>query len=489
MVKANICDRYVGEWRDDKKDGYCIYKNKTGVTVIEGYWKDDLLYERSKGDQLHERSNEIKSRIIESEISRQINPAGSYCYGFGCCCNPLKGILPSTVFALGPLIVKKLTEIGCIALESGVKVDCTNKRHKRIGISGFGTKVFSDYIDNVFLDPNDIKPEEIVYFLENLFNQIKIKNQYPVIESEQINPAGNYCYGFGCCFNPHQIKIKKNISLEQIEALKGYKITATSASVASLIALKCFLKDSNNREKFRKIALERLQINQEEEQKLLDNLTNLLDKRAMYINPPGILFLKSCCIGALENQSYGVNSSFCSEKYFTNMINEYLSGNFQLYPGIVFKHNIEAHYHKFFCNIVSEDHISMFSSVTDDMVFPFYYVAEFAKELKYRTQLGNETIPELVYQIMQYHNLQTIEKHIDDKFANTHDIKDIAKFYLQLRDNYLASQSMENFEEKLVTIFENHEQRWRPKPPSVRCQSLRLRKLDGDKEEQELFSI
>jgi len=61
--------------------------------------------------------------------------------------NPLKGILPSTVFALGPLIVKKLTEIGCITLESGVKVDCTNKR---IGISGFGTKVFSDYIDNVF---------------------------------------------------------------------------------------------------------------------------------------------------------------------------------------------------------------------------------------------------------------------------------------------------------------------------------------------------
>jgi len=74
-------DRYVGEWRDDKMDGYCRYENKTGVTVIEGYWKDDLLYERSKGDQLHERSNEIKSRIIESEISRQINPAGSYCYG------------------------------------------------------------------------------------------------------------------------------------------------------------------------------------------------------------------------------------------------------------------------------------------------------------------------------------------------------------------------------------------------------------------------
>ena len=401
--------------------------------------------------------------------------------------NPLKGILPSTVFALGPLIVKKLTEIGCITLESGVKVDCTNKR---IGISGFGTKVFSDYIDNVFLDPNDIKPEEIVYFLENLFNQIKIKNQYPVIESEQINPAGNYCYGFGCCFNPHQIKIKKNISLEQIKALKGYKITATSASVASLIALKCFLKDPNNREKFREIALERLQINQDEEQKLLDNLIYLLDK-AMYINPPGILFLEGCCIGALENQSYGVNSSFCSEKYFTNMINEYLSGNFKLYPVIGFKHNIETSNYKFLWSIASEEHISMFSSVTDEMVFPFYYVAEFAKELKYTNQLNDEKlndekISELVYQIMQYHNLQTIEKHIDEKFANTHDdneiIKDIAKFYLKLRDEYLASQSMENFEEKLVTIFENHEQRLRPKPPSVRCQGLRLMKLNGDQE-------
>lgn len=194
-------DRYIGEWRDDKKNGYCRYKNIRGVTIFEGYWKDD---------KLHKRNNEIKSRthqypVIESE---QINPAKSCFCGFDFFYNPLKGILQSTVL---PLIKMKVIE----SSQSGVDVDCNNKT---ITVSGFGTKVFSNHMGNVFLDPNDITLKEIVYFLENLFHKIQ----------------------------------NKNTGLEKIEALKDYKITATSASVASFIALNCFLKDLKNNHNHKK---------------------------------------------------------------------------------------------------------------------------------------------------------------------------------------------------------------------------------------------
>ena len=235
-----------------------------------------------------------------------------------------------------------------------------------------------------------------------------------------------------------------------------------SASVGSFLALDYFLKKKNpiEMEAFFKRVAKRLfsdvienEISPESESEILklqreiqELVTGIVEK-AIFVNPPGILFHGK--IGnyfGLKTQSLALEEGLLvSEKYFINMISQYLLDRFELYT-INIEHNEWFSYEHRYDETVPRCKL-MYSSYADEMVLPFFYVAMFAGELKYY-EIGNETqISNFVYKIMQHHNLHEnkIEEVFDEYFSNDKENKknqivEIAKKYLEFRDDYFGLQ-------------------------------------------------
>ncbi len=469
---------YEGEWQNGKKYGKGTYTYPDGgickvkwkedgqmdnrYKLVKMYWVGKMAPKGKEGENLKQQP------VIEST---QSYPAYS-CFEHDGFYDVQKYLLQSIGISS---IVRSIA--GYTGLQSGVDA---YDQQEIIVTGGFGTSVFGiERIENVFLNPKDITPEQIICFLEQLAEK----------------------------------------------DLGKYTLIAYSASGPSFMALSSFLQElelEHNKE-LKDIILTKL----EGGIKQAENLENLVSKRTICVNPPGILYIDininssipiissiTSSITSRKTQSCAVDGKFVSEGYFTNMIEKYLSGGFELWAVTDLSHSgagLNPSDYK------STEGAVVISSVTDEMVFPFYYVAEFAKELQDKTQLDDKIISKLVYKIMQYGDLDNFtgnkenfiinflcsvkssteygnctSKNLEFDLDEMKNIEKIVEYYLQLRDNYLACQSMHHDSEgfkKVVKIFENHEQVRRPKPPSVRCQPSRSGKLNGDEEEQELFSI
>ena len=112
------------------------------------------------------------------------------------------------------------------------------------------------------------------------------------------------------------------------------------------------------------------------------------------------------------------------------------------------------------------------SSVTDEVVFPFYYVVEFAKQLRdiFNSSLNDKTISKLAYKIMQFGYSKDGKDNIEQFFSGLHikeegkeSAQEIAKYYLEIRDKYIEAQqechekqNWKEFKEKTTDIFDRH---------------------------------
>ena len=41
-------EKYVGEWKNDKKDGQGVYCNTDGSILKRGFWRDDIFLKKSE---------------------------------------------------------------------------------------------------------------------------------------------------------------------------------------------------------------------------------------------------------------------------------------------------------------------------------------------------------------------------------------------------------------------------------------------------------
>ena len=296
-----------------------------------------------------------------------------------------------------------------------------------IAINGFGTNVFGNRMNDCFLNPTEIKSEQITYFVKQLIEAYK-----------------------------HHDNDKKPLEVFNELCEDDMPYVVYSASAGSFLALDCFLKTKSLTEKtvfFNEVVAklfpdvaenERLDL-QTKAQKLI---TNIVEK-AILVNPPGVLFLADPYSRfSLKTQSLALGDrSLASEEYFINMISTYLSGSFELIPFI------GSHCHhsdgvlKWREN-KKHNGRSIYSSCSDEMAFPFLHVANFAKELQDKKIGDNKAISKYVYNIMQFGNrceFDKVEEIFDANFKDFAeqklDVVNIAKRYLQLRDEYLDLQS------------------------------------------------
>ncbi|NBR94940.1 MAG: hypothetical protein EBT55_01350, partial [Proteobacteria bacterium] len=306
-------------------------------------------------------------------------------------------------------------------------------QQSQILIFGFGMPVFGTSYKDAFLDPKNIKPENIAFFIKQL---AKICD-----ESKEFSET----------------------SLDQLLQLVGEKqFVFYSASAGSSLALSSFLKNKTDEQKtefFKEVVKELFpqQTNNEELPNKVKSIIEGIVKKAAAFNPPGISYHAGLSrYFDLKEQAYGVGE-LVKETYFTNMIEACLSR--KVYP----RHVKSSH-----SPVVKKDALDkilgnqkkpppVFSSFCDEAVFPFYYVAMFAKKLKELNYgLDDEQISKFVYKVMQYGDI--VEKDGDgfelDRFCklaidelklsdNQHKAKvvsDMAQKYLSIRNSYLALQ-------------------------------------------------
>ncbi len=371
--------------------------------------------------------------------------ASQDCCGFGCCFQ----------YCLQPAINLLIG-----TNENGINV-CRKDGTIKVRIGGLGTRVFGDNTKNVFLDPDKIDPEKIAYFINQL---IKAYDKNTSHKLSVFNTSDDWIALFDKLCSD-----KENM-----------KFVAHSASAGSLLVLISFLKNQNDKSKesfYKEVVAKLFPLADGEQrlelQKKAQELMEYIAKEVNFVNPPGILFHAGLAHYYYLNpklQSLAVGEQrLAGEGYFINMLREYLSGGFKLFPTKKSLHGgIPS-----FC----DDKNFLISSVTDDIVFPFYYVAMFAKDLQ-TYNLDDETISKFVYKVMQYGKIvkkedgtfEQISKFVckatgcgdigkkedgtfelDDfcqvainelKLSNDHkdEVSAIAKEYLNIRDGYLALQ-------------------------------------------------
>ena len=360
-----------------------------------------------------------KGRSLTSIETTQIG-ASQDCWGCGCCfLDPFKYCLQSAISRFFNIEVN----------QNVIRIYDNEETKKVVVINGFGTSVFGNEMKNVFLDPGKIEPKQIAYFINQL---IKACDENT---SDDLSVFNTLCSD------------KENM-----------KFFACSASAGSFVALSSFLKNQNDTAKknfFKEVVAKLFPLaNEEQRLELGNNAQKLMEtivKKATLVNPPGILFhAGSANYFGREKQSLAVGEGLLvSEKYFINMISEYLSGGFKLAPKTRCLHAADT---RLFRNHKN----ALISSVTDEIVFPFYYVARFAEELK-KLNCGldnDEQISKFVYKVMQYGD--TVKKDGGtfelDYFCQVainelnlsgdkhKEVSDIAKKYLIVKNDYLDLQ-------------------------------------------------
>jgi len=359
--------------------------------------------------------------IIVTEETDNIPAANCWGYGFCHGFNFNEWVLP--------YLARFIADFPVCSHSRGIIND---DQQSQILIFGFGMPVFGTSYKDAFLDPKNIKPENIAFFIKQL---AKICD-----ESKEFSET----------------------SLDQLLQLVGEKqFVFYSASAGSSLALSSFLKNKTDEQKtefFKEVVKELFpqQTNNEELPNKVKSIIEGIVKKAAAFNPPGISYHADLSrYFDLKEQAYGVGE-LVKETYFTNMIEACLSSN--LYP----RHVKSSH-----CPVVKKDALDkilgnhkkpppVFSSFCDEAVFPFYYVAMFAKKLKELNYgLDDEQISNFVYKVMQYGNIvkDGDEFELDDfcKLAidelklsdNQHKAKvvsDMAQKYLSIRNSYLALQ-------------------------------------------------
>ena len=307
----------------------------------------------------------INRKVEVTEVAPHI-PAAN-CWGYGCCFfQPFKGCLQWA---------NRIFDDYCKANTNGIQIYSKGTQTVVI-IDGFGTSVFGNEFKNVFLDPDKIDPEKIAYFINQLIKAYD-KNTSDENTSHKLSVFNTLC------------------SCEIIELI------ANSASAGSLLVLSSFLKNQNdeNKESFFKEVVEKLFPSNFDDVslELQNNAQKLMEyiaEKVNFANPPGILFnagFAKCFDLKLQSLALG-KQGLASEGYFIEMIRVYLSGGFKLCHSYGWHNDLP----KF-----DNDKNLLISSVTDEIVFPFYYVAMFAEELK-TYNLDDEKISKFVYKVMQY---------------------------------------------------------------------------------------
>jgi len=328
--------------------------------------------------------------------STVVQPASSFCCDYGyCSCSGLFNWINNCRKDL------LLTTITLLPHEQHYGVVYA---YNNITLYGSGTKVFGNKMDNVFLDPNNITPKEVAFLLQQIL-------QHKRPEEDHLA----YLQTFGT-------------------------LDAHSASGPSIIALNDFLEklgynETNDDKKndltyfFAEEVANALSTPDRPYdvatvQQLFGELARLTSK-VICINPPGIFFnaeFRSKYFLSLETQSYAVGDApdkIVTETYFTTMIEKFLQKTLPILP-------LEGILHNTDCSAINSKYTTfrefrynfqgmqrVVSSVTDETVFPFYYVAKFAEQLRDKTRLDNKTISKLVYQIMQYGDLENVEEDVN----------------------------------------------------------------------------
>ena len=411
-------------------------------------------------------------------------------WGCGCCfLNPFKYCLQSaiSIFANN---VKVINDNGItICKYEEMYVDEETKKETGllvVTIEGFGTSVFKKWYNNVFLNPDEIEPEQIAFFIKQLMEAInayhknqltKAQNAYDEIINAQNTCHENQFIEEGNAYNQlMEARNAYNQSTPSKDAFntlcsdKNMEFIVYSASAGSFVVLSSFLKNNREKEDFFKEVIAELfpsNVGEDERLKLQEKAQELMEhimQEVNFVNPPGILFHAGLAnldnvfgpklqplldnVFGLKLQSLAVGEQgLASEQYFIKMISEYLSGSFTLC-----KFNDCFHD----SSLIFNNKNILISSVDDEVVFPFYYVAMFAKKLKELNYgLDDEQISNFVYKVMQYGNIvkDGDEFELDDfcKLAidelklsdNQHKAKvvsDMAQKYLSIRNSYLALQ-------------------------------------------------
>ena len=70
-------EKYVGEWKNDKKDGPGVYYNADGSILKRGFWRDDIFLKKSEYFKIKEQKKlrEKFSNLLQ-EYSDQESEAG-----------------------------------------------------------------------------------------------------------------------------------------------------------------------------------------------------------------------------------------------------------------------------------------------------------------------------------------------------------------------------------------------------------------------------
>ena len=133
-------------------------------------------------------------------------------------------------------------------------------------MSGFRTNSFSPLIHQVFLDPNDIKPEQIANFIAQLSLVLFPETDGQVVDLEKIT-----------------------------DRLQNLSVAIFSLSVPNMLALSKLAEDATKFEEFTKAyRILNPKADETEETKNANNICSIIRtiaKRARYNNPPGILYI------------------------------------------------------------------------------------------------------------------------------------------------------------------------------------------------------
>ena len=434
-----------GEERDSNgviKKGYFI-EDKAFISeniVDSGYFIEDKANIVDSIEASSAQPELDKPAIKITIDTEQVHSAGSCCAGFGCCVG-----LNDFFYPLQYLIVKFIEN--CLQLQ---EVNMDRRYGKTIRLAGFGTSVFGNKAFNVFLNPPDIKPEEVAFFLKTICVEKDVSN---MIQDDQtlLTAISASSFSVLALHNSLERLLKSDTPIQENYAIK----------VAE--ALKLPVLDSD------------------ETLKLLQHLKKLTSK-VVAVNPPGILFAAFFPLD-LKTQSFGVgNNLVACEEYFTDPIKELLGGTIDVrrtegmnHSGYVPIHTEEPNgtliskYLKFnFHDIIQPKKPTIVSSINDDMVLPFVYMAEFAQQLK-NIGLDDETISKLVYKAMQFchseNDIDTLLKDLNIKLGFVIYAKNIAEHYLRIRADYIEAQTKfhtkkcnwEEFKTKTTNIFKEHQ--------------------------------
>jgi len=175
----------------------------------------------------------------------------------------------------------------------------------QILICGVGMPVFGTSYKDAFLDPKNIKPKNIAFFIKQLAES--------------------------CCKSK---ELSEEILNQLIKLGDEKQFVVYSASAGSFLALSYFLKNCDQEKKgqfFVEVFKELFPKGAENTdlQKKVRQFIEEIAKRAVLVNPPAILYHAGFSYLGPKEQASAVGV-LASEKYFTNMIESCLSGDAQV---------------------------------------------------------------------------------------------------------------------------------------------------------------